>query len=53
MIVSYRDKRTRIFAEGKRVKAFDSFARKAEMTRKERKVLFIVQHRPCKYRSRR
>jgi toxin HigB-1 len=31
MILSYRDKRTRSFAEGKRVKAFDGFARKAEM----------------------
>ena len=31
MIVSYRDERTRIFAEGKRVKAFVGFARKAEM----------------------
>lgn len=31
MIVSYRDKRTRMFAEGKRVKAFDGFARKAEL----------------------
>ena len=30
MIVSYRDKRTRRFAEGERVKAFSSFARKAE-----------------------
>jgi plasmid maintenance system killer protein len=29
MIVSYRDKRTRTFAEGKRVKAFEGFARKA------------------------
>jgi proteic killer suppression protein len=31
MIVSYRDKRTRDFAEGKRVKAFDAIQRKAEM----------------------
>lgn len=31
MIVSYRDKRTREFAEGKRVKAFEGFDRKAEM----------------------
>jgi proteic killer suppression protein len=31
MIVSYRDKRTREFAEGKRVKAFDGFGRKAEL----------------------
>lgn len=31
MIVSYRDKRTRDFAEGKRVKAFDGIHRKAEM----------------------
>lgn len=31
MIVSYRDKRTRDFAEGKRVKAFDGIGRKAEM----------------------
>jgi proteic killer suppression protein len=31
MIVSYRDKRTRDFAEGKRVKAFDGIARQAEM----------------------
>lgn len=31
MIVSYRDKRTRTFAEGKRIKAFGGFARKAEM----------------------
>lgn len=30
MIVSYRDKRTRRFAEGERVKAFSSFARQAE-----------------------
>ena len=30
MIASYRDKRTREFAEGKRVKAFDGFGRKAE-----------------------
>jgi len=30
MIESYRDKLTRAFAEGKRVKAFSSFARKAE-----------------------
>jgi proteic killer suppression protein len=31
MIVSYRDKRTREFAEGNRVKAFDGIQRKAEM----------------------
>lgn len=31
MILSYRDKRTRDFAEGKRVKAFDGIQRKAEM----------------------
>jgi toxin HigB-1 len=31
MIVSYRDKRTRIFAEGGRVKAFDGSARQAEL----------------------
>jgi proteic killer suppression protein len=31
MIVSFRDKRTREFAEGKRVKAFEGFTRKAEM----------------------
>ena len=31
MIVSYRDKRTRVFAEGKRVKAFDGIHRKAEL----------------------
>ncbi len=31
MIVSFRDKRTRAFAAGTRVKAFDAFARKAEM----------------------
>jgi proteic killer suppression protein len=30
MILSYRDKRTEIFAEGKRVPAFQSFARQAE-----------------------
>ena len=30
MIVSYRDKRTRDFAEGKRVKAFEGVHRKAE-----------------------
>jgi proteic killer suppression protein len=30
MIVSYRDKRTRDFADGKRVKAFDGFRRQAE-----------------------
>lgn len=30
MIVSYRDKRTRAFAEGSRVKAFSGFERKAE-----------------------
>ena len=29
MIVSYRDKRTREFAEGKRVKAFDGIQRQA------------------------
>lgn len=29
MILSYRDKRTEIFAEGKRVPAFQSFARQA------------------------
>jgi len=31
MIVSYRDKRTRAFAAGKRVKAFSGFARSAQM----------------------
>jgi toxin HigB-1 len=31
MILSYRDKRTRSLAEGKRVKAFDGFVQKAEM----------------------
>ena len=31
MILSYRDKRTREFADGKRVKAFDGIQRKAEM----------------------
>jgi toxin HigB-1 len=31
MIVSYRDKRTKTFAEGKRVKAFSGFVRKAEL----------------------
>ena len=31
MILSHRDKRTRSFAEGKRVKAFSGIARKAEM----------------------
>lgn len=31
MIVSFRDKRTREFAEGNRVKAFTKFERKAEM----------------------
>ena len=31
MIVSYRDKRTCVFAEGKRVKAFDGIHRKAEL----------------------
>lgn len=31
MIASFRDKRTRSFAEGKRVKAFDGIQRKAEM----------------------
>ena len=31
MIVSYQDKRTREFSEGKRVKAFDGFERKAEL----------------------
>ena len=31
MIVSFRDKRTREFAEGKRVKAFSGFARQVEM----------------------
>ena len=31
MIRSYRDKRTREFADGKRVKAFDGISRKASM----------------------
>jgi proteic killer suppression protein len=31
MIVSYRDKRTRELAEGKRVKSFAGFERKAEL----------------------
>jgi toxin HigB-1 len=31
MIVSFKDKRTREFAEGKRVTAFTGFERKAEM----------------------
>jgi proteic killer suppression protein len=31
MIVSFRDKRTREFAEGRRVKAFTPFKHKAEM----------------------
>jgi len=31
MIISFRDKRTRDFAEGKRVKAFDGIGRKAEL----------------------
>lgn len=31
MIVSFRDRRTRSFAEGKRVKAFDGIRHKAEM----------------------
>lgn len=31
MIVSYRDKRTRDFAKGKRVKAFDGISRQAEL----------------------
>ncbi|SHN18556.1 type II toxin-antitoxin system RelE/ParE family toxin [Rhizobacter sp. OV335] len=31
MIVSYRDKRTRTFAEGNRVKAFSGFDRKAAL----------------------
>jgi len=31
VILSYRDKRTRSFAEGKRVKAFGGIARKAEL----------------------
>ena len=31
MIVSFKDKRTRQFAEGKRVKAFTGFERKPEM----------------------
>jgi len=30
MIQGYQDKRTREFAEGRRVKAFSGFARKAE-----------------------
>ncbi len=33
MIVSYRDKRTRSFAMGQRVKAFDGIARKLSMKR--------------------
>ena len=31
MIVSYRDKRTREFADGKYIKAFSGFSRQAEM----------------------
>ena len=31
MIVNFRDKRTREFAEGKHVKAFSGFSRQAEM----------------------
>jgi len=31
VILSYRDKRTRSFAEGKRIKTFGGIARKAEM----------------------
>ncbi len=31
MIVSFRDKRTREFADGNRVKAFSGFSRQAEM----------------------
>jgi toxin HigB-1 len=31
MIVSFRDKRTRAFAEGNRIKAFCGFERRAEM----------------------
>jgi proteic killer suppression protein len=31
VILGYRDKRTRLFAEGQRVKAFDGFERKASM----------------------
>jgi len=31
MIVSYRDKRTKDFAEGKRVKAFSGFSRQAQV----------------------
>ena len=31
MILSYKDKRTRDFAEGQRIKAFSGFERKAEM----------------------
>ncbi len=31
MILSYRDKRTRTFAEGKRINAFAGFAHKAEL----------------------
>jgi len=31
VIVSYRDKRTREFSEGKRIKAFAAIARRAEM----------------------
>lgn len=30
MIIGYRDKRTRDFADGRRVKAFDGFRRQAE-----------------------
>lgn len=33
MIVSYRDKRTRAFAEGTPIKAFSGFERKAELRR--------------------
>jgi toxin HigB-1 len=33
MILSYRDKRTREFAEGKPVRAFQGFARQAEKRR--------------------
>ncbi len=31
MIISYRDKRTRVFAEGKRMKAFAGFERAANL----------------------
>jgi toxin HigB-1 len=31
MILGYRDKRTREFAAGKRIRAFEGFARRAEM----------------------